>query len=245
MYFIVALLDKWSSILDGGQLLGLSALNTKYRMPVGFSLAYYLIGAVLLDFNAAKLHTMTAKGQNMLIGDVRSIPEAVKREVKARRSLYWTMLGRYLLLHVWSLALASCLLWIFDSTRESTILFISYVAAYTGKFHPPTHRKQNSWILILIQGLLWYQVRSLHRRKTMALTILTVYQDLCRATKLQTFACRCHNWSPLGTNPQSLFPGFHVLRHGNSGYCYLDCSATLAILRTNQDEIHTQASRSF
>ncbi|KAF4637772.1 hypothetical protein G7Y89_g291 [Cudoniella acicularis] len=132
LYFIVALLDKWSSLLDGGQLLGLSALNTRYRMPVGFALAYYLIGAVLLDFNAAKLHTMTAKGQNMLIGNVLSIPEAVKREVKARRYLYWTMLGRYLLMHVWSLAIASTLLWTFDSTLESTILFISYIGAYTG-----------------------------------------------------------------------------------------------------------------
>ncbi|TVY84657.1 hypothetical protein LSUE1_G001270 [Lachnellula suecica] len=132
LYFIVALLDKWSALFDGGQLLGLSALNKKYRMPVGFALAYYLIGAVLLDFNAAKLHSMTAKGHNMLIGDIFSIPEAVKREVHARRYLYWTMLARYLFFHVWSLAVASSLLWVFDSTMESTILFIAYVGAYTG-----------------------------------------------------------------------------------------------------------------
>jgi hypothetical protein len=109
-------------------------MSTRYRMPVGFSLAYYLIGAVLLDFNAAKLHTMTARGQNMLIGDVSSIPEAVKREVRARRYLYWTMLGRYLFFHVWSLAVASSLLWVFDSTEESTILFLAYVFSYTGSF---------------------------------------------------------------------------------------------------------------
>jgi hypothetical protein len=75
----------------------------------------------------------------MLIGDPSSIPEAVKREVRARRYLYWTMLGRYLLLHVWSLAVSSSLLWVFDSTEESTILFLAYVGAYT--------------------GLLWYQVQ--------------------------------------------------------------------------------------
>ncbi|RDL42046.1 UDP-Glycosyltransferase phosphorylase [Venustampulla echinocandica] len=132
LYFIVALLDKWSSLLDGGQLLGLSAQNLNYRMPVGFALAYYLIGAVLLDFNANKLHKMTAKGQNMLIGNLSSIPEAVRREVRARRNLYWTMLGRYLLFHVWSLAVASTLLWVFDGSRDSTTLFIGYVVAYTG-----------------------------------------------------------------------------------------------------------------
>lgn len=107
-------------------------MNTRYRMPVGFALAYYLIGAVLLDLNAAKLHTMTAQDQNMLIGDVSSISKAVKREVRARRFLYWTMLGRYLLFHVWSLAVSSSLLWVFDSTEESTILFLAYIGAYTG-----------------------------------------------------------------------------------------------------------------
>lgn len=152
----MALLDKWTSLLDGGQLLGLSAMNKKYRMPVGFALAYYLIGAVLLDFNAAKLHSMTVKGHNMLIGDVSSIPEAVKREVRARRYLYWTMLGRYLFFHVWSLAVASSLLWVFDSTRDSTILFIAYVAAYTGSWAIFTlcHNSR----LTMIIGLLWYQV---------------------------------------------------------------------------------------
>lgn len=132
LYFIVALLDKWNSLLSGGKLLGLAAENLEYRMPVGFALAYYLIGAVLLDLNAAKLHTMTVLGQNMLIGDISSIPEAIKREVYARRYLYWTMLGRYLLFHAWSLACSATLLWVFDSTRDSTILFISYVGAYTG-----------------------------------------------------------------------------------------------------------------
>ena len=78
----------------------------------------------------------------MQIGDVSTIPEAVKREVRARRYLYWTMLGRYLLFHVWSLAVASTLLWAFDATRESTLLFLAYIFAYT--------------------GLLWYQVRYLY-----------------------------------------------------------------------------------
>ncbi|KAH8593367.1 glycosyltransferase family 4 protein [Bisporella sp. PMI_857] len=132
LYFIVALLDKWTALLGGGQLLGLSIKNAEYRMPVGFALAYYLIGAVLLDFNANKLHTMAGRGQNMLIGDVTSIPEAVKGEISARKTLYWRMLGRYLFFHVWSLAVSSSLLWVFNSTRESTIMFIAYVGAYTG-----------------------------------------------------------------------------------------------------------------
>jgi len=120
-------------------------------------LAYYLIGSVLLDYNATKLHKMTARGQNMIIGEASNIPEAVRREVRARRHLYWMMLGRYLLIHVWSLALAASLLWIFDSTTQgssSTILFLSYVAAYTGKWFFFSHSFSH---LTLKIGLLWFQ----------------------------------------------------------------------------------------
>ena len=134
LYFVVALLDKWTALLKGAPVFALSSPDVDYRMPVGFALAYYLIGAVLLDVNATKLHTMTARGQNMLIGDVSSIPEAMKREVAARRILYWTMLGRYLLFHVWSLSVSTCLLLVFNGTRDSTILFLAYVGAYTGTY---------------------------------------------------------------------------------------------------------------
>ncbi|RKF78556.1 putative glycosyl group 1 family protein [Golovinomyces cichoracearum] len=132
LYFLIALLDKWNAILAGGRVLGLSSANSQHKIPVGFALAYYLIGAVFLDFNATKLHVMTTKSQNMLIGDLKSLPKAVKREVKARRILYWKVLGRYSLFHVWSLVISSCLLWIFQSTEDSTILFMAYVGAYTG-----------------------------------------------------------------------------------------------------------------
>ncbi|KAI1002392.1 hypothetical protein K3495_g5809 [Podosphaera aphanis] len=132
LYFIVALLDKWNAILSGGKLLGLSTMSTQYRMPVGFALAYYLIGAVLLDFNAAKLHGMTTNSQNIPVEDLSSIPEAVEREVQARRFVYWKMLRRYIFFHVWSLAVSCSLLWVFNSTETSTILFLAYLAAYTG-----------------------------------------------------------------------------------------------------------------
>ncbi|TQS36907.1 hypothetical protein Golomagni_02634 [Golovinomyces magnicellulatus] len=132
LYFLIALLDKWNAILAGRHVLGLSSANSQHKIPVGFSLAYYLIGAVFLDFNATKLHVMTTQSQNMLIGDLKSLPKAVKREVKARRILYWKILGRYSLFHVWSLVISSSLLWIFQSTEESTILFMTYVGAYTG-----------------------------------------------------------------------------------------------------------------
>jgi uncharacterized membrane protein len=156
-------------------------------MPVGFALAYYLIGAVLLDLNAGKLHKMTARGQNMLIGDVSSIPEAVKREVHARRYLYWTMLGRYLLFHVWSLAVSSILLWVFDSTKDSTILFLAYVGAYT--------------------GLLWYQVFwILSMKRILVLIFDIVYQDFHWPAKPQATHCSSLYWYSTWTTSTTLLP---------------------------------------
>jgi hypothetical protein len=88
-----------------------------------------------LDYNATKLHKMNVIPHDMLVGEISNIHEAVKREVKARRHLYWSYLFRYLLFHAWSLAVASSLLWVFDSTsnKSSTIMFIAYISAYTGK----------------------------------------------------------------------------------------------------------------
>lgn len=163
------MLDKWNALFAGGQVLGLSSIDKRHRLPVGYALAYYLIGAVLLDLNAAKLHKMTAKGQNMQIGDISTIREAVKREVRARRYLYWTMLGRYLLFHVWSLAVASTLLWAFDGTRESTLLFLAYVVAYT--------------------GLLWYQV-GFSSHSASALTFWTVHESIFWSSKFEAADCR-------------------------------------------------------
>lgn len=87
---------------------------------------------MVLEFNAAKLHKKTTQGQNVLIGDLSSLPEALKGESQAKRLLYWKMLGRYCLFHVWSLAVSFSLIWIYQSTEDSTIIFLAYVGAYTG-----------------------------------------------------------------------------------------------------------------
>ncbi|KHJ35338.1 putative glycosyl group 1 family protein [Erysiphe necator] len=185
LYFIIALLDKWNAILAGGkQVLSLSATNQQFKVPSGFALAYYLIGAVFLEFNASKLHTMTTQGQNLLIGDISSLPEVLKCEVQARRLLYWTMLGRYCLFHVWSLAVSFGLIWIYQSTEDSTVIFLAYVGAYTGLlwyqytkiFTGP--RSLNPLIIAVILGiltgqLLRYSVPSFIYCDVIALTVAT------------------------------------------------------------------------
>ncbi|CZT05212.1 related to glycosyl transferase [Rhynchosporium agropyri] len=135
LYFIVALLDKWISLLSGGDLIGLLPFgNVSLTMPVGFGLAYYLVGAVLLDFNANKLHELAAKSTEEVIPTDGDLAQALKQKSDNRRSVYWKTLGRFLLLHVWGLAVTSALLWLFASTEssEGTIIFLSYVLAYTG-----------------------------------------------------------------------------------------------------------------
>jgi hypothetical protein len=133
LYFIVALLDKWIVLLCGGQLLGLATAGTMFRMPIGFSLAYYLTGAILLEYNAQKLHKLGGQQQDSIIDSTKELTVATEKVDSFRRKTYWMMLGRYVLFHVWSLAIASCLLWVFDSVNNNTvIMFISYVGAYTG-----------------------------------------------------------------------------------------------------------------
>ncbi|KAK2781195.1 hypothetical protein FQN53_000739 [Emmonsiellopsis sp. PD_33] len=133
LYFVVALLDKWVELLTGGQLLGLSAaLSDSLRMSVGFGLAYYLIGAVLVDTKAQHLHEMASKALPSAVRSTSEIRASQKDEIHAKRAMYWKTLMKFLFWHVWSLSLTASLVWLLQDSLEATIMFVSYVVAYTG-----------------------------------------------------------------------------------------------------------------
>ncbi|KAJ5357846.1 hypothetical protein N7541_005004 [Penicillium brevicompactum] len=133
LYFVIALLDKWIQLLSGDRILGLTgAVNDANRMAVGFALAYYLIGAVLIDTKAQELHDALGSKTPNTVKSAKDIRLALKKEVQLRRKVYWRVLLRFLLWHVWSLALATALIWTFQESVEGFIIFFSYVLAYTG-----------------------------------------------------------------------------------------------------------------
>ncbi|KKK15353.1 hypothetical protein P175DRAFT_0446020 [Aspergillus ochraceoroseus IBT 24754] len=133
IYFIVALLDKWVDLLSGNHLIGLSSsLTTSYRMAVGFALAYYLIGAVLIDTKAQELHGLVGGHGPVALKTAKDIREAQKRDAKFKRKVYWRTFFKFLMWHVWSLAFSTALVWTFQSHVEAMIMYFSYVLAYTG-----------------------------------------------------------------------------------------------------------------
>jgi hypothetical protein len=133
LYFLVALMDRWVDLVNGGQLVGLSAeTNTTLRLSVGFGLAYYLIGAVLLDYKAQHLHTLSEQMSPVSIEDIPQIKKAKANDQRFRRHLYFNTLCRFLGVHVWALALCATLIWIFNGTETGLIMFLAYVGAYTG-----------------------------------------------------------------------------------------------------------------
>jgi hypothetical protein len=155
LYFLVALLDRWVGLLYGAPLLGLTRvdcaldfgnelddplLTGKYnyrcdqvmRVAVGFGLAYYLIGAVLLDYKAQHLHQVAQETTPISIQSKEFIRAAEIYDARIKRRLYWRTLFRFLGVHVWALSLCACLVWVFDGNRAAFITFIAYVVAYTG-----------------------------------------------------------------------------------------------------------------
>lgn len=142
LYFIIALLDKWIQLLSGDRLLGLippmaspnlaAALSDANRMAVGFALAYYLIGAVLIDTKAQELHEAIGGNTPTAVKSAKDIRGSQKKDIHFRRKVYWRVLGRFLLWHVWSLALSTALIWTFQSRIEAMSIFFSYVLAYSG-----------------------------------------------------------------------------------------------------------------
>lgn len=133
LYFILALLDKWVDLLTGEHNSGLApGLTNGYRMPVGFGLVYYLIGAVLIDVKAQELNDFIGSQNPVAVKTSRDIRGAQKRDVRLRRQAYWRILFKYLMYHVWSLALATALLSIFESSWQAMAMFCAYVLSYTG-----------------------------------------------------------------------------------------------------------------
>lgn len=133
LYFVVALLDKWVSLLCGDHLIGLTgALTDANRKAVGFALAYYLIGAVLIDTKAQELHQAIGANGPIAVKVSKDIRATQKRDIQFRRKVYWRTLFKFLLWHVWSLAISTALLWTFQASEKAMIMFFAYILAYTG-----------------------------------------------------------------------------------------------------------------
>lgn len=133
LYFLTALMDRWLDLLNGVHLVGLSTqTNDTLRLSVGFGLAYYLIGAVLLDYKAQHLHQLSEQMAPTSIEDTSQIRKAKANDMKFRRHLYWNTLCHFIGVHVWALALSVALVWIFNSSPLGAIMFLAYVGAYSG-----------------------------------------------------------------------------------------------------------------
>ncbi|KAL4918814.1 hypothetical protein BDW62DRAFT_58173 [Aspergillus aurantiobrunneus] len=134
LYFVVALLDKWVELLSGGHLIGFlnASMTAAYRMAVGFSLAYYLIGAVLIDTKAQELHSLVGSHKPVALKTAKDIRISQKRDVRFKRKVYWKTLGKFLMWHSWGLAFSAALVWTFQFHMEAMIMFLAYVLAYTG-----------------------------------------------------------------------------------------------------------------
>jgi hypothetical protein len=133
LYFLTALMDRWLDLLHGGNSVGLSpSINNKIRLSVGFGLAYYLVGAVLLDYKAQHLHTLSEQSTPVSIESIPQIRKAKTNDMKFRRHLYWNTMCRFIGIHVWALSLSTALVWIFNASPTALIMFLAYVCAYSG-----------------------------------------------------------------------------------------------------------------
>jgi len=150
LYFVIALMDKWVALFTEGKLVGLSAADSVYSLPVGLSLCYYLVAAVCLDSVASPLWAKANKKTNQPISSLAYLKQVAINDAKARRNLYWSNWAKFFFTHVWGLAIAASLMWTFVSpppkdddqpvsptdarnqARSATIMFMAYVGAYTG-----------------------------------------------------------------------------------------------------------------
>jgi hypothetical protein len=133
LYFVIALLDKWVALISGGSIVGLSdATNETFRLAVGFGLAYYLIGAVSLDAVSQPLWSLANKTTPQPIVSLEFLRQTTINDARARRKLYLRSLIKFFFVHVWGLSVTAALMWSFENSRDATVMYISYIGAYTG-----------------------------------------------------------------------------------------------------------------
>ncbi|PYI09575.1 glycosyl transferase [Aspergillus sclerotiicarbonarius CBS 121057] len=133
LYFVVALSDKWSALITGESIVGLSAANSaKYRLTVGFALGYYLLGAVILDAVSQPLWTLVHKATPQPVTSLASLRQVTLNDAKARRRLYWRSLMKFFFLHIWGAAVTMAIMWTFEGSMTSTIMYLCYVGCYSG-----------------------------------------------------------------------------------------------------------------
>ncbi|KAF7587108.1 hypothetical protein BBP40_007714 [Aspergillus hancockii] len=133
LYFVLALVDKWTALLIGQSVVGLSNVaSLKYRLATGFGLGYYLMGAVILDAVSQPLWTIANRTTSRAISSLESLQEAKLDNVRARRSLYWKSLAKFFFLHIWGGAVSLALMWVFEATSDATVMYLAYIGSYTG-----------------------------------------------------------------------------------------------------------------
>ncbi|RAL10682.1 glycosyltransferase family 4 protein [Aspergillus homomorphus CBS 101889] len=133
LYFVVALSDKWSALLTGESIVGLSAANSAtYRLTVGFALGYYLLGAVILDAVSQPLWISVTKRNPQPVSSLAALHEVSLTDANARRRLYWKNLMKFFFLHLWGVAITLAIMWTFEMTKISVIMFLAYVGCYSG-----------------------------------------------------------------------------------------------------------------
>ncbi|KAL5119598.1 hypothetical protein ACEQ8H_002444 [Pleosporales sp. CAS-2024a] len=133
LYFVVALLDKFATLVTSGGMVGLSAASTvTYRLAIGFGLCYYLIGAVSLDAVSQPLWIAANEKINAPITSLQSLRQATNNDASARRKLYYQNLLKFFFLHLWGASITSAVMWTFDQNMDAMIMYLAYVVAYSG-----------------------------------------------------------------------------------------------------------------
>ncbi|KAL4914633.1 hypothetical protein BDW62DRAFT_204388 [Aspergillus aurantiobrunneus] len=133
LYFVIALMDKWTALLTGEALVGLStASSSEYRLSVGFGLAYYLTGAVILDAVSQPLWTSVTQRNAEAVSSLDSLRDVLSRNSSERQRLYWNNVVKFFFLHIWGTAATLALMWAFEGSQRATIMYLAYIGAYSG-----------------------------------------------------------------------------------------------------------------
>lgn len=163
LYFVIALLDRWTELLSGGRLVGFAVLgNTNVRIGICLGLIFYLMGAFFLDIKVQPLYELLGKTNKGALDSSADLQKILQGARKGRRSVYMQNLLQLSFLLSLALIISTGLLLGYTDSEAAVLLYLAYSCSYAGlllfQYNRLFFMKRGSFDILLTSSIIGFSV---------------------------------------------------------------------------------------
>lgn len=163
LYFVIALLDRWTELLSGGRLVGFAVLgDTDVRIGICLGLIFYLMGAFFLDIKVQPLYELLSETNKGALDSADDLNKIVTGARKGRRAVYMQNLFQLSFLLSFALIISTGLLLGYTDSETALFLYLAYSCSYSGllvfQYNRLFFMKRGSFDILLTASIVGFSV---------------------------------------------------------------------------------------